>query len=209
MRRARKTPASTANIEGSLVLIDTDTNVAEGAHLHGDLVVIGGQFNAPADFAADGSHVVIDNHTLGGRLEGLFTWITRGLLWGRPIVPQLKWVWAAVIVFFGYQVAPWISVFSRHSCDHTSRGRRFGSSPDATPDRVGPPRSPGHVWSSPVRCRAASSRRARMSRARLRTSALASEMRVRNTPNRNVIAPVLFRPPPMISYFFMLCRSQP
>ena len=92
--------SSTANIEGSLVLIDTDTNVAEGAHLRGDLVVIGGQLNAPADFAAGGSHVVIDNHTLGGRLEGLFAWITRGLLWGRPIVPQLRWVWAAVIVFF-------------------------------------------------------------------------------------------------------------
>jgi formylmethanofuran dehydrogenase subunit C len=71
--------SSTANIEGSLVLIDTDTNVAEGAHLHGDLVVIGGQFNAPADFA-EWKHVVIDNHTLGGRLEGLFAQITAAAL---------------------------------------------------------------------------------------------------------------------------------
>lgn len=92
--------SSTANIEGSLVLIDTDTNVAAGAHLHGDLVVIGGQFNAPADFAADGTHVVIDNHTLGGRFEGVFAWITHGLFWGRPIVPNLRWIWAAVLVFF-------------------------------------------------------------------------------------------------------------
>jgi uncharacterized RDD family membrane protein YckC len=92
--------SSTANIEGSLVLIDTDTNVAAGAQLHGDLVVIGGQFNAPADFAAGGSHVVIDNHTLGGRFEGVFAWVTHGLLWGRPIVPNLGWVWAAVSVFF-------------------------------------------------------------------------------------------------------------
>ena len=80
--------ASTANIEGSLVLIDSDTNVAEGAHVRGDLVVIGGQLTAPADFAAGGSHVVIDNHTLGGRFEGVFAWITRGLFLGRPIVPQ-------------------------------------------------------------------------------------------------------------------------
>ena len=90
----------TAEINGNLVLIDTDTTVAEGAHVRGDLVVIGGQFNAPADFAAGGSHVIIDNHTLGGRLAGVFTWITRGLLWGRPIVPQLRWMWAAVIVLF-------------------------------------------------------------------------------------------------------------
>jgi uncharacterized RDD family membrane protein YckC len=92
--------SSTADIRGSLVLIDTDTNVAPGARVRGDLVVIGGQFNAPADFAAGGSHVIIDNHTLGGRLAGVFTWITRGLLWGRPIVPQLRWIWAAVLVLF-------------------------------------------------------------------------------------------------------------
>src|SRR5262245_63873267 len=91
---------STAEISGNLVLIDTDTTVAEGARVLGDLVVIGGQFNAPADFAAGGSHVIIDNHTLGGRLAGVFTWITRGLLWGRPIVPQLRWMWAAVIILF-------------------------------------------------------------------------------------------------------------
>jgi len=90
----------TAEINGNLVLIDTDTTVAEGARVRGDLVVIGGQFNAPADFAAGGNHVIIDNHTLGGRLAGVFTWITRGLLWGRPIVPQLRWMWAAVIVLF-------------------------------------------------------------------------------------------------------------
>jgi uncharacterized RDD family membrane protein YckC len=90
----------TAEIDGNLVLIDTDTTVAAGARVRGDLVVIGGQFNAPADFAAGGSHVIIDNHTLGGRFAGVFTWITRGLLWGRPIVPQLRWMWAAVIVLF-------------------------------------------------------------------------------------------------------------
>jgi len=92
--------ASTADIRGSLVLIDSDTNVAAGARIHGDLVVVGGQFRAPADFAADGSHVVIDNLTLGGRFAGVFAWVTHGLLWGRPIVPNLRWVWAAVIVFF-------------------------------------------------------------------------------------------------------------
>ena len=27
-------------------------------------------------------------------------WITRGLLWGRPIVPGLPWVWGIVGVFF-------------------------------------------------------------------------------------------------------------
>src|SRR4029077_13173872 len=38
--------ASTADIRGSLVLIDADANVAAGARVHGDLVVVGGQFKA-------------------------------------------------------------------------------------------------------------------------------------------------------------------
>jgi uncharacterized RDD family membrane protein YckC len=92
--------SSTADIRGSLVLIDSDAKVASGAHVRGDLVVVGGQLTAPADFAADGSHVVIDTHTLGGRFAGVFAWITHGLFWGRPIVPNLRWVWAAVLVFF-------------------------------------------------------------------------------------------------------------
>jgi uncharacterized RDD family membrane protein YckC len=92
--------ASTADIRGSLVLIDSNTKVAAGARVRGDLVVVGGQLAAPADFAAEGSHVVIDNHTLGGRFEGVFAWITHGLFLGRPIVPNLRWLWAAVIVFF-------------------------------------------------------------------------------------------------------------
>jgi uncharacterized RDD family membrane protein YckC len=37
---------------------------------------------------------------LGGRLEALVPWITRGLLWGRPIVPDLPWVWGVVALVF-------------------------------------------------------------------------------------------------------------
>jgi uncharacterized RDD family membrane protein YckC len=91
---------SMAEIRGNLVLIDSDTTVADGARVRGDLVVIGGTFKAPPDFEAGGAHVEIDNNTLGGRFTGVFAWITRGLLWGRPIVPSLRWIWAVVLVFF-------------------------------------------------------------------------------------------------------------
>jgi uncharacterized RDD family membrane protein YckC len=91
---------STAEIRGSLVLIDTDTTIAEGARVRGDLVVIGGTFKAPPNFEAGGAHVEIDKNTLGGRFAGVFDWITRGLLWGRPIVPSLRWIWPVVLVFF-------------------------------------------------------------------------------------------------------------
>src|SRR5207249_436094 len=39
--------ASTADIHGSLILIDSKANVASGAQVQGDLVVIGGVLNAP------------------------------------------------------------------------------------------------------------------------------------------------------------------
>src|SRR5207247_8864393 len=35
-----------------------------------------------------------------GRLAPLVPWITRGLLWGRLIVPDLWWVWRIVFLFF-------------------------------------------------------------------------------------------------------------
>ena len=96
----KATIASTASILGNLVLIGSEATLADGARVRGDLVVVGGHFSAPPAFAADGAHVVIDNGMFGGRLEGIFEWITRGLLWGRPIVPSLGWIWAAVIVLF-------------------------------------------------------------------------------------------------------------
>jgi len=37
---------------------------------------------------------------MGGQLESLGTWFSRGLLWGRLIVPSLPWVWAVVAAFF-------------------------------------------------------------------------------------------------------------
>src|SRR5262249_50530508 len=36
----------------------------------------------------------------GNGLRGLGPWLMRGLLWGRPIVPDLPWVWGIVGLFF-------------------------------------------------------------------------------------------------------------
>lgn len=95
--------ASTATIDGSLVVVGGTTTVDSGARVRRDLVIVGGVFDAPPDFASGGDHVVLDTRVLGGRLEGIFAWITGGLLLGRPIVPSLGWVWVVVgIVFFVY-----------------------------------------------------------------------------------------------------------
>ena len=97
--------ASTAIVDGDLVVIGGQTTIQSGARVDRNVVVVGGLLDAPPEFVPGGDHVVIDTRMLGGRLEGLFAWITRGLLLGRPIVPSLLWVWAAVGIFFiGYLV---------------------------------------------------------------------------------------------------------
>jgi uncharacterized RDD family membrane protein YckC len=92
--------ASTASIDGSLIVIGGSANISSGARVRRDFVVVGGRFDGPAEFSPGGEHVVIGPSAFGGRLERLFPWITRGLLWGRLIVPDLGWVWGIVGVFF-------------------------------------------------------------------------------------------------------------
>src|SRR6185503_6934007 len=71
-----------------------------GAVVRRDLVVIAGEFDAPVGFMPGGQHIVIGSSALGTRVEGLVPWVSRGLLWGRPIVPGLPWVWGFVGAFF-------------------------------------------------------------------------------------------------------------
>lgn len=92
--------ASTASIGGSLVVVGGTATATTGATLRSDLIVIGGDFEAPAGFAAGGQHVVIGPALIGGQLDALVPWVTRGLLWGRPIFPDLPWVWSVVGIFF-------------------------------------------------------------------------------------------------------------
>jgi uncharacterized RDD family membrane protein YckC len=98
MGSARMT--NTAVIEGSLVVIGGSASIDQGAAIQRDLVVLGGTLSAPPGFSPDGEHVVIGSPWLGDTLKGLVPWVTRGLLWGRLIVPDLAWIWGLVGVFF-------------------------------------------------------------------------------------------------------------
>jgi len=90
---------STADIGGTVVVVGGTISAAEGAQVHDDLVVIGGMDSAP-QFHPGGQQVVIGTAALGNWLRGLGPWLMRGLLWGRPIVPDLPWVWAMAGLFF-------------------------------------------------------------------------------------------------------------
>jgi uncharacterized RDD family membrane protein YckC len=91
--------AGTAVIEGSLVIVGGTASIGEGAQVHEDLFVLGGYEGAPG-FSAGGQHTVIGTAAVGTWFRTLVPWLTHGLLWGRPIVPWLPWVWAVAGVFF-------------------------------------------------------------------------------------------------------------
>jgi len=87
-----------AVVEGDVVVVGGSLAVQSGAEARNDLVVVGGGLDAPPDFKAQGEQVVVGFRALGDRVRGLLPWLMRGLLWGRPIVPDLGWVWALVLV---------------------------------------------------------------------------------------------------------------
>jgi uncharacterized RDD family membrane protein YckC len=89
----------TAEVDGSFVVIGGTGKVAEGARIHGDVFAVGGLETA-AGFNPGGNHIVIGTASLGGQLMALVPWLTRGLAFGRLIVPDLGWVWTIAIVFF-------------------------------------------------------------------------------------------------------------
>ncbi|HVG73318.1 MAG TPA: RDD family protein [Vicinamibacterales bacterium] len=90
----------TAVIDGDLVSIGGNVTVQDGAVARRDLVVIGGPLDAPAEFAVGGEQVVIGAGILGGSLNAVAPYLSRGLLWGRLIVPDFPWVWGIVSLFF-------------------------------------------------------------------------------------------------------------
>lgn len=91
--------ASSARVGGDVVVVAGAAEVEAGAAVDGDLVVVGGGLDIPAGFTPGGDQVAIGTVPATGQLATTAPWLTRGLLWGRPIVPNLPWVWVMVAVF--------------------------------------------------------------------------------------------------------------
>jgi uncharacterized RDD family membrane protein YckC len=91
--------ARTAVVDGSFVIAGGTGAIADGAQVHGDVVAVGG-LDAPPAFSPRGSQMVVGTMPIGERVRGFVPWLTRGLLFGRLIVPDLGWVWVVAGVFF-------------------------------------------------------------------------------------------------------------
>ena len=91
---------STSVIEGNAVVVGGSMKVLPGAVADGDLVIVGGALDAPVDFSPRGELAVVGigvGHT--DVFASAFAWLTKGLLWGRLLVPELLWTWILVAVF--------------------------------------------------------------------------------------------------------------
>ena len=87
---------ASAVVDGALVVVGGSATIEPGAQVGRELVVIGGSLQAPADFSPGGDFVAIGTPAVGDALQAFVPWLTRGLLWGRLIVPDLGWVWAVL-----------------------------------------------------------------------------------------------------------------
>lgn len=91
---------ATAIIDGSFVVVGGQADIEPGAMVRRDVVTVGTSLNAPGDFIFAGEHIVIGNAMLGNWMRSVTPWVTYGLLWGRPIVPSIGWVWSVIFAFF-------------------------------------------------------------------------------------------------------------
>ena len=90
--------AGTAEIGGDLVVLAGPLTIESGAVVDGDIVVIGGSLDAPPDFRPGGDQISLASFVGPGPFASVLPWFSSGLLLGRPIVPELPWVWAVVLV---------------------------------------------------------------------------------------------------------------
>ncbi|HTH01756.1 MAG TPA: RDD family protein [Vicinamibacterales bacterium] len=104
---------NTAKIGGNVLVIGGTLTIDSGASVARDMAVIGGNLDAPASFTPGGEQVVVGTVAIARTLRGLVPWVTRGLLFGRPIVPDLWWMWPTIAIFlFVYLMVN--ALFSRH-----------------------------------------------------------------------------------------------
>jgi uncharacterized RDD family membrane protein YckC len=93
------TLASTAVVNGSFVVVGGTATVEPGAMVRDEVTVVGTGIDLPQGFIFGGEHIVIGTRALGAWMESVVPWVTYGLLWGRPVVASIGWVWSVLGVF--------------------------------------------------------------------------------------------------------------
>lgn len=85
-----------AYVRNAVTAVAGRVTVARGAEVAGDLVVVGGTIEAPESFRPGRDQVLVGIPLFRENVMGFTPWLTRGLLFGRLIVPTLAWNWYVV-----------------------------------------------------------------------------------------------------------------
>ena len=96
--------ASGASVEGNILVVGGKATIEPGVTVEQDLILAGGTLEAPADFRPGREQIVVGVPVLGAGLRQAVPYVTRGLLLGRLIVPDIGWVWGVVAVLFFVQL---------------------------------------------------------------------------------------------------------
>lgn len=91
--------AGTARVGGDVVVVAGSGKIQPGTVVGGDMVAVGSGLTVPPGFTPGGDLVSVGAFPLADQVANAAPWLTRGMLWGRPIVPELPWMWAFVAVF--------------------------------------------------------------------------------------------------------------
>lgn len=94
------TLGKSAVVEGSFVVIGGNADIQTGAMVRDEVMAVGADMDLPDGFVFGGEHIVVGTRALGRLMESVVPWVTYGLLWGRPIVASIGWVWSIVGLFF-------------------------------------------------------------------------------------------------------------
>lgn len=89
-----------ARVEGTVAVFGGSLTVEPGAYVGREVVVFGGTATLPKGFTTSGEHVIMGTPEIAEALRGVYPWLTRGLLFGRLIVPGLEWTWLIALVSF-------------------------------------------------------------------------------------------------------------
>lgn len=90
----------TAELGNDLLVVAGNVTVDPGAVVDDSMLIVGGRLDAPSTFTPGGEQFLIGTPQMGQGVRALVPWVTRGLLLGRPIVPDLPWVWTIVGLLF-------------------------------------------------------------------------------------------------------------
>lgn len=96
--------ARDSGVEGTLVVVGGTVTIEPGASVGHELILVGGSLVAPPEFRPGREQFVVGVPIIGDSLRQAVPFLTRGLLLGRLIVPDIGWIWIVVGVTFFVQL---------------------------------------------------------------------------------------------------------